>query len=72
MEILYANNYRFRNQDGEGSNVSGAKIKEKNIFTENKKKCVVVLKRQENGSLALPQVFGENISTNRYGLQALG
>lgn len=68
MEIPYANNYRFRNQDDEGSNVSVAKTKENNIFTENKKKCVIVLKRQENGSLDLPQMFGENISTNPYGL----
>lgn len=68
MEIPYANNYTFRNQDDEGSNVSVAKIKENNIFTENKKKCVIVLKRQENGSLDLPQMLGENISTNPYGL----
>lgn len=68
MEISFANNFRFRNQNNEGRSVFLAKIKENNIFTENKKMCVVVLKRQENGSLDLPQIFGENISTNPYGL----
>ena len=64
-------NYKITKQDCKKRNVSVAKERETEYSLRNEKEkemCGGFKRRGINGSLDLPQMFGENVSTNPKGL----
>ena len=64
-------NYKITKQDCKKRNVSVAKEREMEYSLRNEKEkemCGGFKRRGINGSLDLPQMFGENVSTNPKGL----